>query len=402
MAIFQKLRLECPECERVFQVDLFPTTKSVHCSRCKNDWRRDLDWDGPWYVKYSEHGRAKVESLGFVRKKVAEVREGQIKQALVEGRIVQKKTQSRMVFSELAEHYIEWAKDHKKANTMRSHRTRIAALNKRFRGIGVDSITLAYIESYRQRRLGLEKIAKNTVNNETSSMSAIFNFGVKMGMVQKNPCEKLERLAGAKGRDRIYTDREKASILRNAPEHLYPILYGYFRYGMRHQELLGVRRNQFNPVTKERQSFIDFNGELFSFWDTKNGSERIVPVPQDYLEILKAIPLPMSLGAKDFLFINSKGGPYKKITWAWNKTKELCLEMDGVDVMDATIHDMRRTFITKAQQRGVPVATAMNFTGIKTMKVLDQHYTKLEMRHKRDALDVMMDDPLIIKKQKEN
>lgn len=263
-------------------------------------------------ITYRENGKSRKESVGYVSQVVADARYGEIRKAQAEGRVIEKKKSATLLFKDLAETYIQWAPDHLEFETVRSHRNSIKILNKHFGSLVADTITTPQCEAFRQRRLRMEKAAKNTINNNTSTMSAIFTFGKRMGLVSNHPLKGLVRYSVAPTKDRIYTKRELAAALASAPEHFYPLLYGYFQYGMRNRELLSIRRNKFNPTTGVRQSYVDFENELFAFWNTKTERERIVAITAPYLKILKAIPRSFKPEAKDFLFLNHRGDRTKE------------------------------------------------------------------------------------------
>ncbi len=386
MGIYQRVTIKCPGCEKSFRRDVYPKTKEVKCPECSLKIERKKNWVGPYEISYRHQGKKVKERVGD-NKKLAQIVLGKRLKEIVEGRYIKRKKQSYMSFSQLAETYLKWAGDHLKPESIRRHKTSVNALEPFFGGESVNTITLQDIEGYRKRRLGIDKRLKNTVNNEVSSLCAIFTFGRKMEFTSNHPAQNLTRLKGKQSRDRVYSDKEMGVALDCAPDYFYPVLYGFFRYGMRHQELLSVRRSKYDSLGA-RQSYINFDEAYFSFWETKNGDERIVPVPDDYLQILRTIPRTLDPIGRDYLFLNSRGQPYRKIQYAWCKTRENALK-ENVDISDATIHDIRRTFITRAIESGVDIATISELTGVKTLRVLKDHYTRISLEHKKTALSKM-------------
>lgn len=64
----------------------------------------------------------------------------------------------------------------------------------------------------------------------------------------------------------------------------------------------------------------------------------------------------------------------------------------NIGVGEATIHDMRRTFVTEGLEKGIDPGTIAKMAGIKTLQVMVDTYTRPSLDHDRRALDKMQID----------
>ena len=80
--------------------------------------------------------------------------------------------------------------------------------------------------------------------------------------------------------------------------------------------------------------------------------------------------LPRSLKYEEVFLNFRKSGPLRKIQYAWRKTTEEA-ERRGMDVTDLWIHDIRRTWITRAVEAGIDLPAISKIAGVKTIKNAD-------------------------------
>ncbi len=151
--------------------------------------------------------------------------------------------------------------------------------------------------------------------------------------------------------------------------------------------LTGARRTEAATI---KWQDIDLKSMTLTFNDTKNNTNRIVPITAKVLTILKALNT-ARMGDYVFSTVSKVGeptyinSPYKSIT----KVNQLI----GSDV---TVHGLRRTYATLLESLDCPAYPLKTLLG-HSMKgdVTTNHYTQISVERVRpwaDRYDVLIDD----------
>ena len=77
-------------------------------------------------------------------------------------------------------------------------------------------------------------------------------------------------------------------------------------------------------------------------------------------------------------------GPFRSLTDNLGRSWGRIVKAAGVD--DLSIHDLRRTFITRLVNEGVPMKTIMELAGHTCMATTLRYYTKVTDADKRAAI----------------
>jgi integrase len=117
-------------------------------------------------------------------------------------------------------------------------------------------------------------------------------------------------------------------------------------YGWRRGELLSLRVRQ-----------LDFPAKTIRLFDTKNGSGRVVVMPEKVRELLSACCVGKGL---DDLVFTRKGEPVVDMRKAWKKVT------DAAGCPGLLFHDLRRTGVRNLRRLGVSETIAMKISGHKT------------------------------------
>ncbi|MBW1992465.1 MAG: hypothetical protein JRI59_10215 [Deltaproteobacteria bacterium] len=138
------LVVECPECKRR------NSAKEKACKKC--GFALNKFSGRVWWIEYYDHEKhLRRERIG-TSKIAAEVRLGEIKKALAEGRHIKKSPDVRTTFKELATWYLELPEVKAKRSYSRD-RQLVANLVSFFGNRLLKDITPSLIEAYRQKRL---------------------------------------------------------------------------------------------------------------------------------------------------------------------------------------------------------------------------------------------------------
>jgi integrase len=209
-----------------------------------------------------------------------------------------------------------------------------------------------------------------TANRARAALSAFFRWAIGEGLCDHNPVTGTNRQEENGPRERSLSDAELAKVWLAAPDN---------DYGRIVQLLIltGCRRDEIGSL---KQSEIDLGARTLtlSLDRTKNSKEHVVPLSDEALAIIKAIP-PRD---REYVFGTGKGG-----FSGWSKSKK-AIEGAAKLKADWTLHDLRRTVRTGLGMLGVQphVAEAiLNHLPPKLIRTYDRNTYAAE---KKAALDL--------------
>ena len=114
---------------------------------------------------------------------------------------------------------------------------------------------------------------------------------------------------------------------------------------------------------KDKVGRPDVDDPHVHFTKTKSHRDRIVPVNPDVVDIL------LRLKAQTL----EQGGPF--IGMGNNLGRMWARIVQEAKVLDVTIHDLRRTFVTRLVREGVPMPTVQKLAGHANVNTTLRYYT---------------------------
>lgn len=204
-----------------------------------------------------------------------------------------------------------------------------------------------------------------TINRKLNALSKTLRFALDREFITKLP--KIERKKERGGRIRWITKKEETDLLAFFSETLKrpdvaTLCIFLLDTGARVGEALAL-------------SWKDINNGMVSFWDTKNNTSRSIPMTQRVQALLKP-----GAGTGPF-----SGIDYNEFHYLWGKAKKhMNLEADNEFVP----HCLRHTCASRLVQSGVPVITAKEFLGHKSINIT-MRYAHLAPQNLADAIKVL-------------
>ena len=135
---------------------------------------------------------------------------------------------------------------------------------------------------------------------------------------------------------------------------------------------------RYSEITNLKRSNTDFNKKLATFKDTKNGTDRTIPLSEEVILILKKYPF----GEK---FFPIKNRDRFKMYW-YRARKRAGLE-------HLRFHDLRSVGITFHMLQGMQLEKIALLSGHKTIAVLHRRYLRLKPEDRLEELN----NPKIVK-----
>lgn len=248
----------------------------------------------------------------------------------------------------------------------------------------------AYLELRSVGRYGARVPAPATLENERRALRSFFGWALGEEFIARNPMATIRAYRVRLGRPRVLTEEEAQRLLgacrgsstaqvagkrqgggpavqwtqrRPAPAYLAPVVLIAMDTGLRSRAILGLRWAHLEL----EGGWIHLPAELM-----KGGEAHSVPLSPEALEALRAWrklsaqrrgPGSVAPGATVW-GLSSRASVKRAFRSA---VKRAALE--GV-----TFHDLRRTFISRARRRGVPLDVVMAISDHRDIRTVMKHY----------------------------
>ena len=219
-----------------------------------------------------------------------------------------------------------------------------------------------HLVEFRDRRL--ETVSNSTFNKDLSFLSQVIETAIhdwEIGF-PSNPCKTVKRKADPKPRSRVFKGDEEHRLLEacvlvnihgKSNPYLKPMVQFAIETAVRKGELFKIKYND-----------IDFTKCLLSLNDTKNGEDRVIPLSNKAIMILKS--LPRRFDGKVFPMT-------KDSLKSWFNTAK-----KKANIKDFRWHDLRRVACSRLFEKGLGVEQVQAISGHKDPTILLNTYTRVD------------------------
>ena len=245
--------------------------------------------------------------------------------------------------------------------------------------------TVRLVEGKKTRAAG-GPIAANRV---LAAVRALFNFAIRRGLIEVNPCRLVDAPGEEKARERTLTADEMKELWAALGTLGHPFDH-YFKLLL----LTGQRRGE---VAEMRWQDIALDAKTWSLTgaQTKNGRAHIVPLSAMAIDILKAIPRNGGIQRPSpFVFSSTGATPVSGFSRAKAIIERKVLaarrEVDpkAEPMPEWGIHDLRRTVATELGRLGVSEFVIGKVLNHASKSITGMVYNQYEyVAEKRAALD---------------
>lgn len=213
----------------------------------------------------------------------------------------------------------------------------------------------------------VNECTKNRSASHKKSMAkfirAVFNYALEAGVISRNPTPKFEYKIGDKIK-KVLTENQAKFLLKKAKELDSPWFYHWclaLHLGLRSGELYAL---QWECVDFERKTILvncSWNNKD-GFKSTKSGDDRIVPIPESLVPILKEL----KLLSYDSNFVLPRLNRWTK----GEQARELRMFLIGIGLPAVHFHCLRSSWATTLLAKGVEPVKVMTMGGWKDMKTM--------------------------------
>ncbi|NOZ32072.1 MAG: site-specific integrase [Alphaproteobacteria bacterium] len=275
-------------------------------------------------------------------------------------------------FKETADRYVDRLMEEDGKNVRAKRRQLDQHLIPFFGSSPLSQISTFDIERYKKaRRTGNAALA--TINRELAVLSHLLNKAVEWGWLKALPA-KIRRFKEENTRIVYLTEPQCLALLEAAShdqnENVYAFVMVGLRTGMRHSEILAIRRTD-----------IDLGRRVIWIPKAKSGA-REQPITQDLAQYLVG-RLKMLPPGCEWLFPSpgSRTGHVHTIRKAFRRSViRACLDPETVKP-----HTLRHTVVTHLVQAGVDLPTVQRISGHKTL-IMVARYAHQNGAHTQTAM----------------
>ena len=291
---------------------------------------------------------------------------------------------SNMKFQELAE---KWFDEYAVVNLKKSSVQRLRGVTKRiysaFGHIRVDKITRGQIQAFiddlarnGKNFLNGQPLYRKTIIHHLNLLSDVFNYAIRLEMIEDNPCKNIFVPKGRKKEKEIYTVEEMKQLFALAEEYgtldyrafLTLAVYSGFRSG----ELMGLEWKDIdwdnNVISVRRTANYTATDGTYTDTPKTKKSVRSLKLPDVVFDRLRELRMQQLenkeiFGTKwvdsDRIFVNKLGKPlYKGEPYKWQKK---LTEEHGMKFCD--IHSLRHFNSTVLIHSGIDAAAVSSALG---------------------------------------
>ena len=319
---------------------------------------------GFWQADFVDPmGKRIRKALGTKDRKLAEMKLKKIQVTAYEKGHFDMKKIKKMLFSELAQKVLDYAKDRKRCYK-KIYIPVMKHLVNFFGNKYLHEITVSQINAYQSERK--DSVALVTVNKEVSILSRCFSLAIQWGLSQNNPVKGIEHFKIPKNRIKFLTIEEISSLLQSCNGYIREIVLTAIHTGGRKSEILGLRWGN-----------IDFENRLVVFERTKNDEVRQIPMTDAVYFMLSNRR--SEAQKNEFVFVGKDGKPFGNV----NKAFKSAIKSAGIE--NFRLHDCRHTYASQLVMSGADILTVKELLGHKDLKTT-LIYAHLAPKHKIEAV----------------
>ncbi|MBN2644372.1 tyrosine-type recombinase/integrase [Trichloromonas sp.] len=334
---------------------------------------------GTYYFRYRNRGsrarQMRLGKLGEISLADARAKAYRLHQQVSAGENPQHQGSGEMpsLAQFVREHYLPYAKDHKRSWSTDETLLRLHLLPV-FGEKPLDQIQRQEIATL-HRRLKQQGYAAGTCNRILVLLRFLFNCARRWDILPAtttNPCSGIPAFADRGARERYLSDAEVKRLLTQLDKS-------------RHQQVArivklllytGARRSE---IVNARWEYIDLEQQVLTVPLSKSGKPRHIALPDAAVKLLREIPRQADV---PWVFHNPKTGkPLVSFYCAWNSLRK------AAAIPDVRLHDLRHSFASFLVRSGRSLYEVQKLLGHYDPKVT-MRYAHLSPRSLVDAANI--------------
>ncbi len=310
-----------------------------------------------------------VQTASFKRKTDARIWGQNTESAIHEGRYFPQSQSKNNTVSDLIERYIDEVLP-LKPKAIRAQTQQLKYWQRKIGDLALSEISPSRIIAVRNELSngsGGKKRSPATVNRYMAALSHAFTIAMKeWEWVNENPFSRVSKLKESRGRIRFLSHNEREDILwacqQSDNEYLYTIVVLALSTGARRNEILTLKWEN-----------IDFDRQVITLHETKNGERRLLPLQGYAYELIYKLSKNINEHTQ-YLFPSKKTLKPIEIKRAW----ETSIKRAGIE--NFRFHDLRHSTASYLAMDGASMTDIAEVLGHKTLQMV-KRYAHLSEAH---------------------
>ena len=233
-----------------------------------------------------------------------------------------------------------------------------------FANFEINKITAADLEKYQlKRKIEIISLPKNAgkreqdisfrlINIEIATLYNLFNYCIKKGYIDKNPCAGIKKL-NELSRLKTLSDEDINNLIAGATNKLTRDLISFLVYtGCRKGEALNLKWDD-----------VDLKNDVIAIKGTKTKYDRYIPISKPLKELLKGIEK-----KQDCLYVFNNNGAK-----LGNFRRSFHTACKNAGLKDMHIHDLRHVFASKMVMNGTSLYITGELLGHRTTQMTKRY-----------------------------
>lgn len=330
---------------------------------------------GKYFIDFYVDGKRVRECVGRISRRDAEnalkARYGDV----VRGRYQLKQEIVSPSFETFAAEFLEYSRAHKSSRSAAADETRLLHLVPFFGRYRLDQIGSFYVEKYiHERRNAVTyrhgPVANATINRELAVLKHMFNKAIEWKKAERNPVKGVRFLKEPRPPDRVLSELEEGLLLNASAKHLKLAILLAINAGLRRSEALMLHSRH-----------VDLVNDVLTV-ERKGGKWLSVEINP---RLKSALQAHLREHGEGYLFFNPKTGkPLFDVKTAF----EAAVRRSGIP--HCRFHDLRHTFGTRLDARGVGLATIKELMGHSSVE-MTMRYSHPGAAERRRAVALLCD-----------
>jgi len=311
-----------------------------------------------WYIYfYDEHGKKheKVIKLAASAEDALEALEFERRKAFNRylGRETEEDSKKDATFKDYSQVYFENYVKVKKAKP-ETDKSIINGLIPFFGSMRMSEVNKFHVDSY-IKKIQDRGLKASTINLHLNILRRMFNKAIEWSYsIKENPVSGDKLFKVPEDDKKVVSEQEYGSILKNADEHLRPILVCLMNTGMRKGEVLSLQWDS-----------VDLKNRVLTIEGDSNKGKKVkrIPINDDLHDVLKQLSEQRDGCQNVFIYLNR---PIKSVESSFKNA----IKRAGIK-RRITLHDFRHTAGTRMMANGVDAYTVMKILGHSSLKMTE-------------------------------
>jgi len=326
--------------------------------------------NGYWYYDATVHGRRIRRTLRTKSKALAQER---LQRVIRDNPLLNDSPAANVPVVKFFDDFVEHYRHIWKPKSWRGDRGRLERVRKFLVELGprmlceVDRTTAQAFTNWLWRER--PNLSTASINRYMSLLKTMLKHAVDSGLLERSPLQGLPKLKENRRRRKLLTYDETAKLIQAAD----PLFSKFIEMIL----LTGARLDEMRTLKAEN---VDLDNREITFENVKTGGDLVVPINDRGVEILS------TLLDSERQYVFSRDGQNRP-AWKDHKVSHTFRNLATRLGIDATVHDLRSTFVSRLLDAGVGLKTVQGLIGDKTAHMVLSVYAQIVPGSARQAIE---------------